>query len=151
METQTTDLVIHKSVRVRISQEAAFRLFTEGIGTWWPAITHSVAASAETRAGMDAAVGGEIYELSPTGRVTWGTITEWDPPNGFAATWHPGDGAELATRWSVRFVAEGPQATRVELEHAGWEVHGTEAQERFQGYLVGWDPVLGRFVERAGG
>ena len=48
-------------------------------------------------------------------------------------------------------IAEGPSVTRVELEHRGWEVHGDEAEEPFQSYTTGWDPVLARYVERAGG
>ena len=91
---------------------------------------------------MDDRVGGEIYEQSADGRVTWGTITAWDAPESFSSTWHPGYGAELATQLTVRFMAEGPSTTRVELEHRGWEIHGEETAERFQGYTVGWDPVL---------
>ncbi len=61
----------------------------------------------------------------------------------------------MASSWqpslTVRFLAEGPSTTRVELEHRGWEVLGEAADEQFQGYSKGWDPVLRRFVERAGG
>ena len=32
-----SDLVIRKSVTVPLSQQDAFKLFTEGMGTWWPA------------------------------------------------------------------------------------------------------------------
>ena len=148
---ESTELVIRKTVTVPLSQKAAFKLFTKGMGTWWPAMTHSVAASAAASAGMDDRVGGEIYEQTDDGRVTWGTITAWDDPEGFSSTWHPGYGPELATQLTVRFIAEGPSTTRVELEHRGWEVHGADAEDRFQGYFVGWDPVLSRFVERAGG
>jgi len=146
-----SDLVIRKSVTVPLSQKAAFKLFTEGMGTWWPAITHSVAASSEARAVMDPGLGGQIYEESANGTVTWGTITTWDAPKGFSTTWHPGYGVELATQLTLRFIAEGPTTTRVELEHRGWEVHGESAEERFQSYTTGWDPVLGQYVERAGG
>ena len=94
---ETTAMVIRKVVTVPLSQRAAFKLFTEGIGTWWPTLTHSVAGSAAV-AGMDDRVGGEIYEQTDAGRVTWGTITAWDAPDAFSATWHPGYGSELATR-----------------------------------------------------
>jgi hypothetical protein len=144
------DLVIRKSVTVPLSQRDAFKLFTEGMGTWWPTLTHSVAGET-ARAGMDDRVGGEIYEDSPDGRVTWGTITAWDAPARFSSTWHPGYEAELATQLTVRFIAEGPNATRVELEHRGWAIHAEEATERFEGYTVGWDPVLATYVARAGG
>jgi hypothetical protein len=148
--TRDDDLVIRKTLTVRLSQRDAFRLFTEGIGTWWPTLTHSVAGEV-ARAGMDDRVGGEIYEESPDGKVTWGTITAWEAPETFSSTWHPGYGAELATQLTVRFHADGPSTTRVELEHRGWAIHGEEAGEAFRGYTVGWDPVLATYVERAGG
>jgi hypothetical protein len=150
MDVETGDLVVRKTVTVPLGRAEAFRLFTEGMGTWWPTSTHSV-AGAIARAGMDGGTGGEIYEDSPDGRVTWGTITAWDPPASFASTWHPGYEAELATQLRVEFIAEGPASTRVELEHRGWEIHGDEAMERFAGYSTGWDPVLGHYVETAGG
>jgi hypothetical protein len=148
---ESTDLVIRKTVTVPLSQKAAFKLFTEGMGTWWPTLTHSVATSTAAIAGMGDRVGGEIYEQTDDGKVTWGTITAWDDPEGFSSTWHPGYGAELATQLTVRFIAEGPSTTRVELEHRGWEVHGDSGKEAFRGYTVGWDPVLSTYVERAGG
>jgi uncharacterized protein YndB with AHSA1/START domain len=148
---ESTDLVIRKTVTVPLSQVAAFRLFTEGMGTWWPALTHSVAQSTATVAGMDDRVGGEIYEQTDGGRETWGTITAWDAPDGFSSTWHPGYGPELATQLTLRFHAEGPTTTRVELEHRGWEVFAEEADEMARGYTTGWDPVLAPYVERAGG
>jgi hypothetical protein len=146
-----SDLVIRKTVIVPLSQKDAFKLFTEGMGTWWPAIGHSVEQSAQTRAGMDARVGGRIFEETAGGTVIWGTITAWDEPSGFTSTWHPGDGVELATQLTVRFIAEGPSTTRVELEHRGWEIHGESAVDQFASYATGWDRVLARYVERAGG
>jgi uncharacterized protein YndB with AHSA1/START domain len=150
MDTQT-DAVVRKSVKVPLSQQAAFRLFTDGIGSWWPGITHSVAGSASVEVVMESDVGGRIMERTPDGTQIWGTITAWDPPRSFSTTWHPGYDAALATQLSIRFVAEGPNATRVELDHRGWEVHGDAAAGQITGYDTGWDMVLGRFVERAGG
>jgi hypothetical protein len=37
---EATGMVIRKTVTVPLSQKAAFKLFTEGMGTWWPALTH---------------------------------------------------------------------------------------------------------------
>jgi Activator of Hsp90 ATPase homolog 1-like protein len=146
-----SDLVIRKSVTVPLSQRDAFRLFTEGMGTWWPSIAYSVEESAQTQAGMDGRVGGQIFEEQAGGKVTWGTITAWDEPASFTSTWHPGSSVELATQLTVRFIAEGPNTTRVELEHRGWEIHGESARDQFAGYATGWDAVLARYVERAGG
>jgi hypothetical protein len=143
--------VVRKAVTVPLSQEAAFRLFTDGIGTWWPGATHSVAGSSAVQVEMGGGVGGSISEGTAEGTEVWGTITAWNPPVSFSTTWHPGDDAELATQLSLRFVAEGPNTTRVELEHRGWEVHGAAAADRVTGYDTGWDTVMGKFVERAGG
>lgn len=150
MDTQT-DPVVRKSVTVPLSQKAAFRLFTDGIGSWWPGVTHSVAETSAVEVVMDGGVGGRIYEHTPEGTEVWGTITAWDPPGSFSTTWHPGHDAALATQLTIRFVAEGPNATRVELDHRGWDVHGDTAADRVAGYDTGWDTVLGKFVERAGG
>jgi hypothetical protein len=148
---EVTEMVIRKTITVPLSQKAAFKLFTEGMGTWWPVITHSVAQSTAATAGMDLRVGGEIYEQTTEGKVVWGTISAFDDPEGFSSSWHPGYGPELATQLTVRFVAEGPSTTRVELEHRGWAVHGDEAEEVFGNYTTGWDSVLAWYVERAGG
>ena len=145
-----TDLVVRQAVTVPLSQAEAFRLFTEDMAAWWPAVTHSVAQSDRVEARMDGRVGGRIIEWSPAGEVLWGTITEWDPPAGFSSTWHPGDEATLATTLTVRFHPEGERQTRVELEHRGWQVYGVEAATRAEGYDTGWAKVLGRYVERAG-
>ena len=75
--------------------------------------------------------------------MTWGTITAWDAPETFSSTWHPGYGAELATQLTVRFTAEVPTTTRVELEHRGWEIYGESAAEQFAGYTNGWDAGAG--------
>lgn len=150
MDTQT-DAVVRKSVTVPLSQEAAFRLFTNGIGTWWPGVTHSVAESAGVEIVMEGGVGGRIFERTPGGTEVWGTITAWDPPGSFSTTWHPGHDPALATQLTIRFVVEGPNATRVELDHRGWDVHGPTAADLVTGYDTGWDTVLGKFVERAGG
>jgi hypothetical protein len=50
----------------------------------------------------------------------------------------------------IRFVLEG-DATRVELEHRGWDRLGDEAAEARDGYDSGWDLVLGSYAEVAGG
>ena len=122
---ESTDLVIRKTVTVPLAQKAAFKLFTEGMGTWWPALTHSVEQSTAATAGMDARVGGEIYERQADGsRVTWGTITAWDDPTGFSSSWHPGYGPELATQLTANAIDGFTEHLRIgtrevhQLEHA---------------------------------
>jgi uncharacterized protein YndB with AHSA1/START domain len=150
METRA-DLILRKAVTVPQSQDAAFRLFTDGIASWWPIATHSVGESATLAARFEGGVGGHVSEVTPDGAVRWGTITAWDPPASLSMTWHPGLDEALATQVTVRFMAVDATTTRVELEHSGWERRGAEAGDRFAGYDTGWDFVLGCYVERAGG
>ena len=66
--------------------------------------------------------GAAITETLADGTTSvWGTITQWEPPYRVAFTWHAG-------------TAEA-EATRVEVT----------------GYDSGWEPVIGRFAEIAGG
>jgi len=145
-----TERMVRKSVTVPLAAADAFELFTTGIATWWPVASHAIAEESEAVPFVEGGVGGTIGERTAAGSQPWGTISEWDPPRAFATTWHPGYDADLATQLRVAFVEIGPRATRVELDHRGWEIHGGAADERFAGYDTGWDTVLGRYVAQAG-
>ena len=55
--------------------------------------------------------------------------------------------AAIETEVDVRFIAEGPDRTRVELEHRGLEAFGDRAAEmqRVFGSPSGWSYILERF------
>ena len=74
----------------------------------------------------------------------WGTVTGWEPPVGVSFTWHPGQPASSAGDIEVRFVAQGPERTVVELTHSGWERRSDGATARL-GYDSGWEIVLGAY------
>jgi hypothetical protein len=42
MSQKTSEMVLTKAVTVDLPVEEAFRLYTEGVATWWPYSTHSV-------------------------------------------------------------------------------------------------------------
>jgi uncharacterized protein YndB with AHSA1/START domain len=152
-DTGTADAKLEpiiKEIRVPLSVDRAFALFTEGIGRWWPLASHSLAGSDAIDCRFEQRVGGRLLELARDGTEhEWGTVTAWDPPRRLALTWHPGRAPATAQHVEVTFspVADG---TRVRLVHSGWErLAGTAAGER-DGYVPGWDFVLGRYVELAG-
>jgi uncharacterized protein YndB with AHSA1/START domain len=146
MHEQTTSVApISKSVVVPRTQEDAFRLFTEGLATWWPLRTHSITDPEPETAVFEPRVGGRLYERTSAGEeLLWGTVTVWEPPDRLAYTWHPGRGEETAQEVEIRFLPV-ENGTRLELEHRGWE----RAPERRRGYDEGWDTVLGRYAETA--
>jgi uncharacterized protein YndB with AHSA1/START domain len=143
-------LEVRSSVTVKLPRDDAFRLFTDRIGSWWPLAMHSVFQAEAVTATMEPRVGGRVYESTADGRTSdWGTITEWQPGERLAMTWHPGDEAELATLVEVTF-SEGPDGgTQVDLLHTGWEVHGAEAAEQAADYQDGWVSVLEGFAKAA--
>jgi uncharacterized protein YndB with AHSA1/START domain len=142
--------VVRSSVTVRLPRDAAFRLFTERMGSWWPLTTHSVFHAEAVAVTIEPVVGGRVYEATADGRTSdWGRITEWQPGERLAMTWHPGEGSDLATLVEVTF-SDGPDgSTQEDLLHTGWEVHGDEASEAAATYRSGWPGVLELFAGAA--
>ena len=67
-----------------------------------------------------------------------GRMLAWEPPNRMVFTWEISN--DCGNEVEVRFSAEG-DATRVELEHRGWESGGDDT---WRNYDKGWGFVLGR-------
>jgi hypothetical protein len=58
----------------------------------------------------------------------------------------------VASEVEVRFVADGPRTTRVELEHRNFEALGKEGGEKMRsGVDGGWPGLLELFKKRAEG
>ena len=145
----STVAAVEKEIEVGLSVEEAFELFTEGVGTWWPLDEgHSIFRGEAASCTFEGRVGGKLYETHPDGSVgIWGTVQVYEPPHTFAATWHPGHEADMATYLEVRFTPSG-DGTRVSLKHSGWEARGEDAQKIREGYGTGWDFVRGTYIER---
>lgn len=139
---------VEKSLQVSLPVEAAFKLFTQGLTTWWPLGTHSVGEAETVSCHIEEHVGGRVYEIQKDGsEALWGTILAWEPPDRFKMTWHPGRDESTAQEIEVRFKKEG-EGTRLELTHRGWEILGDKAKETRAGYVSGWDKVLGDYLIR---
>ncbi len=145
MTSQATETeAIRKTVNVALPVEKAFRLFTDGIGTWWPFATHSIGGEAVEAAVFDVEAK-RLYERADDGTEhDWGDILAWEPPNRFLLGWRVNP-ARPGTEVEVRFEPEGT-GTRVELEHRGWEKCGPGERSSYDG---GWEHVLGKFAEAA--
>ncbi len=154
MSEQTVGaLAIQKEVTVACAPERAFQVFTEGVATWWPLATHSVAEEDAETVILEGREGGRFYERTKDGEEhDWGTVTVWEPPTFLALTWHPGRGPETAQQLEIRFTPEG-DGTRVQIDHRGWETLGDRAEKVLGSYSspTGWDFVLGeRYANAAG-
>ena len=125
---------VRKTMRVQAPQAVAWRVFTEKMSTWWPLAHYKIGKTAAVDAIVEPRVGGRWYERGDDGSTCdWRTVLAWDPPTrlvlswDISADWQP-DPA-LKTEIEVRFIAEGRDATRVELEHRRLDRYGARRDE----------------------
>ena len=149
--TVTTIQPIRKQLTVRASPEKAFEVFTAGMGRWWNAEYH-IGTEPFATAVVEPREGGRWYERGTGGgECQWGRVLVWSPPERVVLDWQI-TGAwqfdpDLHTELEVRFAAEGPAETRVELEHRGLEALGEHAQSIRAVFDSpgGWSGLLDRF------
>ena len=135
------------SFDVGCSPEHAFAVWTSGIGTWWPP-DHTVTGQADLTVVLQEGVGGRIFERTTDGTEhDWGEVTVWEPPTQLSYLWHLRRDRSDATEVEIRFVPQGDTATRVEIEHRGWERLGAAGDEWRDRNRAGWQGLLPHFVE----
>jgi uncharacterized protein YndB with AHSA1/START domain len=148
---------VTKSVTVKAGQQHAFKVFTAGFTTWWPS-THHIGKADMAEAVLEQREGGRWYERGVDGsECDWGTVLVYDPPNRVVVSWHlNGEWAydpdpAKASEVEIRFVAEGPDVTRVELEHRHLERHGGDWEAVARGVSGdgGWAGILRGYAEIA--
>jgi uncharacterized protein YndB with AHSA1/START domain len=140
--TSASEAAIRSSVVVPRSIDAAFQLYTDGIATWWPLRTHSIAEEGAATCVFEARVGGRIYERTTAGEEhAWGTVIVCEPPSRLVHTWHPGRSDATAQEVEVRFTTDG-RGTRVDVVHTGWERYGERLAQAIESYENGWEYVL---------
>jgi uncharacterized protein YndB with AHSA1/START domain len=133
------------SFTVACPVEHAFAVWTSGIGAWWPP-GHTVTGQAGVAVVLESGVGGRIYERTPGGAEhDWGEVTVWKPPTHLAYRWHLGRDRTGATEVEIRFAAEGSTATRIEIEHRGWEQLGSAGGDWRERNRAGWNSLLPHF------
>ncbi|MGZ4460334.1 MAG: SRPBCC domain-containing protein [Nocardioidaceae bacterium] len=129
--------------------EHAFTVWTAGIGSWWPA-DHTVTGEAGLTVVLEREVGGRIYERTAAGdEHEWGEVTVWEPPTRLGYLWHLRRDRADATEVDIRFRARG-DATRVEIEHTGWERLGADGQGWRDRNHAGWSTLWPHFAAAAG-
>jgi uncharacterized protein YndB with AHSA1/START domain len=147
----STPLVVRQSVHVPLSPDDAFRLFTDGIGEWWPLDDgFSYGGDRAHAIVLEAVPGGRFFERFVDGdELQVGTVVECEPPGRVVFTWRsPEWPAE--TEVEVRFLAD-PSGTNVELAHRGWERLGADAETLARQWRNGWPRVVACFARHADG
>jgi uncharacterized protein YndB with AHSA1/START domain len=143
---------VQADIVVDVSQEQAFRVFTERFDEVKPR-EHNLLAVPIERTVLEPKAGGTVYDMGSDGsRCTWARVLAYEPSDRLVLSW------DISPRWQlesdpghtseveIRFTAEGADRTRVALEHRHLDRHG-EGWESFTnlGTGEGWPLYLERF------
>jgi uncharacterized protein YndB with AHSA1/START domain len=155
MSTQEAGTSVTTSVVVAAPVERAFSVFTEDFGRFKPP-EHNILGVEIAETVFEPRVGGHLYDRGIDGsECRWARVLAYEPPNRVVISW------DISPQWQietdlektseveVRFIAEAPDRTRVELEHRNLDRHGegwraTRDAVESDG---GWPLYLQRFGE----
>jgi len=152
--TQAADVVVRRQIVVEAPIEQAFTVFTERFGDFKPP-EHNLLGVPIAETVFEPRVGGHITDRGADGsECPWATIRAYEPPDrvvfswDISPRWQVETDPERASEVEVRFTAEGPQRTRVELEHRHLDRHGDGWESVRDGVAhdQGWPLYLDRYA-----
>ena len=152
--TQAATAVVRKEIVVEAPIERAFSVFTDRFGDFKPP-EHNLLRAPIAQTVFEPLVGGHIYDRAEDGsECRWARILTYEPPTRVVFSWDIGPTWQLetdpdrASEVDVRFVAEGPLRTRVELEHRNIDRHGPGWEGVHEGVDGddGWPLYLTRYA-----
>jgi len=155
MSSPSPDAVVRHSIVVEAPIERAFSVFIADFDRIKPR-EHNLLAVAIAETVFEPRVGGHIYDRGVDGsECRWARVLAYEPPARVVFSWDISPSWQLESSPSqtseveVRFVAETPGRTRVELEHRNLERHGEGWQSVRDGVEgeSGWPLYLGRYLE----
>lgn len=131
--------MIAKHVVLPLPLDAAFRLFTERIGEWWPPERRH---TGDPRSAIFLEATGRFAERAGDGReVPLGRVRAWEPPVRLVLDWFPGTDPEHPTEVVITFAAHD-DGTRVEVLHRPTAASRDLFDARAPRYGASWDLVL---------
>jgi hypothetical protein len=145
---------VRKSITVRASAEKAFEMFTAGIDRWWPK-DKGIGQGPVVRSVIEPFQGGRWFTTFQDGtEAVVGHVRVWQPFERLVVSWEingawkPESRVEFASEVEVRFVADSPERTRVELEHRDFErMEGATGDKLRNDVDNGWPGMLERFAK----
>jgi uncharacterized protein YndB with AHSA1/START domain len=150
----TTDTAVLKHITVKAPVERAFRVFTEGVDTWWPR-DHHIGSAPMKRVIIEQRAGGRCYTEQVDGTACdWGQVLAWEPPARFVMAWQVSPAWKFepdlanSSEVEVRFTAQADGSTRVDLAHRYFERHGAgvEGMRAAIDSPGGWSGMLASFA-----
>ena len=155
MSTPAAETSIRHEIVVQAPIARAFSVFTDDFGSWWPADHHILEADLAEMV-FEPRAGGAVYDRGVDGsECHWARVLAYEPPDRVLISWDINPQWQIETdpaktsEVEVRFIAEAPERTRVELEHRNLDRHGDgwEAVREGVDGTAGWPLYLHRFAD----
>src|SRR3982074_1503409 len=140
---------VRKTVRVKAPIARAFDVFTSGLSRWWPH-DHGVGKKPVQKVRREPALGGRCPEIPEAATETSvPTMTLGEPPHRLVMVWQVNaqwkPDPAMKSEVDVRFPADGPDATLVELLHHKFETMGADAGASMRNDVDrGWPGLIER-------
>lgn len=145
---------VRKQIVVLAPIEQAFAVFTQRFGDFKPP-EHNLLGAPIVETVFEPRVGGHIVDRGEDGgECRWARVLVYEPPERVVFSWDIGPTwqietePESASEVEVRFIAETPGRTRLELEHRHIDRHGPGWPAVSDGIAgdAGWPLYLARYA-----
>jgi uncharacterized protein YndB with AHSA1/START domain len=155
MTAQTEQTAIRTEIVVDAPVERAFRVFAEQFDRIKPR-EHNMLAVDIAESVFEPHPGGRVYDRGVDGsECQWARVLAYEPPDRIAFTWDINPQWQLesdparASEVEIRFIPEGDERTRVELEHRHLDRHGDGWEGMREGVAgdQGWPLYLQRYAD----
>jgi len=156
--TPAPETSIRTEIIVNAGAERAFQLFTEKFDQIKPR-EHNMLGVDISESVFEPRAGGRVFDRGVDGsECQWGRVLAYEPPTRVVFTWDISpmwqieSDLSMSSEVEVRFIEEGPDKTRVELEHRHLDRHGDGWDGLREGVRgdQGWPLYLQRFADAAG-
>jgi uncharacterized protein YndB with AHSA1/START domain len=147
--------VVHREIVVEAPIARAFATFVDRFGDFKPK-EHNLLGAPIISTTFEPRVGGHIFDRAEDGsECHWARVLVYDPPDRVVFSWDISPSWQIesdpshASEVEVRFVAESPDRTRVELEHRKIDRHGPGWEGIREGIEgdAGWPLYLARYAD----
>lgn len=158
MTTQAPETVVRTQVVVDAPADRAFQLFTERFDRIKPR-EHNMLGADIAESVFEPRSGGRVFDRGVDGsECQWGRVLAYEPPDRIVFSWDINPSWQIegdlsrSSEVEVRFVSDGPDRTRVELEHRHLDRHGDGWEGMREGVRgdQGWPLYLERFAAAVG-
>jgi uncharacterized protein YndB with AHSA1/START domain len=159
MTVPAQDTSVRSAIVVEAPIERAFQVFTQQFDRIKPR-EHNMLGVDIAESVFEPHAGGRVYDRGVDGtECQWARVLAFEPPDRVVFSWDINpywqieSDPDKTSEVEVRFIAESPTRTRVELEHRNLDRHGDGWQSLGEGVGggEGWPLYLQRFAAAVAG